>query len=58
MQKMFGKLQEMVDDSEALVCVLIDEVSDGDCVCACVCVCVCVLIDVVSEGGCVHCYSG
>ena len=27
-QKMFSKLQEMVDDPNALVCVLIDEVSE------------------------------
>lgn len=27
-QKMFHKIQELIDDSEALVCVLIDEVSE------------------------------
>ena len=27
MQKMFQKIQELIEDSDALICVLIDEVS-------------------------------
>ena len=33
MQKMFGKIQDLMSDKEALICVLIDEVGGEDYTC-------------------------